>query len=468
MHLFTSVLLSVFFTISSAWSAEFYSVPKDCESLLNAAKVVGNSKSNQDALKSVVDWSAIQEHMLSLGYPSRIVEEKLKQIEWYDADALQLIRDSLKQKNWQWGATLSETDSRRIGKQLSYYHNHTDSLSALPFWNSLRGFNAPAAINAYLRNGASSRLGDQEQKVLAQYAPLWLRGPLALENAQLYFKGTDRQDAKIEMRWLLENLPERARTTMVADLKERLERDYKGFPRSPSLQAESALTILSTLPWANLPSKIREDFEVNWIDLKKFPPIVLDNIRHIARGFESAGDCPYMANGHIRSLGLQDCDISGGKNEDLGEAILIRVNGNLVGSLKQTGDPSMIALRNVFDNEGRLVLAIGGVYHLDQDTAENVMKKFKKSKDWIYADLESLQVHPHTFLLNSDSWDNMNLPLLLTLAKKSVSKDEMLKVIFDMSDDYSGSSSKNLHETLHQNVWFKLLEELNRVRRNLE
>lgn len=67
----------------------------------------------------------------------------------------------------------------------------------------------------------------------------------------------------------------------------------------------------------------------------------------------ACGTCPEMARGHFEPF-FKD-------NAGKGTALIL-YQGELIGLLKTTGDPSFLALRDVKNQNGELVLLTGGVY----------------------------------------------------------------------------------------------------------
>ena len=82
-----------------------------------------------------------------------------------------------------------------------------------------------------------------------------------------------------------------------------------------------------------------------------------------------------------------------------GAVVLIYVRGVLVGSLKMTGEKSIIGLRTICDSEGKHPMVLGGAYaaNLDViDLAEQASKENKGEK-WASLYLDNLHIYPLRF-----------------------------------------------------------------------
>jgi hypothetical protein len=127
----------------------------------------------------------------------------------------------------------------------------------------------------------------------------------------------------------------------------------------------------------------------------------------------------------------------------------------------------MIALRNVVDSEGKLILAIGGVYHINYDTADTLESvKVKNGQLWKVAKLDQLYLHPSTFLFNENTWDDLNFVPILKAMRRQLPNENLLDILFEFAEDQSLDKQKQLELT--STTWPLLIEKLDLVRQQLE
>lgn len=118
------------------------------------------------------------------------------------------------------------------------------------------------------------------------------------------------------------------------------------------------------------------------------------------------GQCAFMMMGHRGSL------IEGEKRifptTRYGRAILIRLNGKIIGSVKGSTDPSFLALRNVRSAKtSQNILWAGGVYQTDSTLAKLVRIQLENFEDdFPVIDVKSITLKPLTFLNTQVSTDN--------------------------------------------------------------
>ncbi len=140
-------------------------------------------------------------------------------------------------------------------------------------------------------------------------------------------------------------------------------------PESPTLQALAVRVVDSprvlgvSSRWSDLPQEAQLRFNENWrLDTHNeamvWPESRLLTYRQKqqmlkAEELQLCGNCPEMARGHFLPF-------MPGRNGQ--GTSLIFYQGELIGLLKTTGDPSFMALRDVVNSAGDLVLVTGGVY----------------------------------------------------------------------------------------------------------
>ena len=109
-----------------------------------------------------------------------------------------------------------------------------------------------------------------------------------------------------------------------------------------------------------------------------------------------ADDCPATDGGHLATVldVVRDEEMIGRH----GDAVLLSVRGVLLGSIKMTGHRSMLALRSVRDEQGKLPLVVGGVYVPRQELAAQAEAAFEEQGKWAHLELDELAVRPLRFL----------------------------------------------------------------------
>lgn len=403
-----------------------------------------------------VDWTQFRKNLSDMGYPVHIINEKQRSIHFDETDALAHFRDQMEKPNWKWGDPLSDSDYEKIADD--------DLVERLGFLALIPGFDAAKFVNALFRGRQSNFYGysgydDSEAKPFLWWSHLWLKGPLALRNAEALFEKDKSAGAA---GWLLKWLEGEDRAKFGKTVMAALEKAFKtgDFARNHD-EAQFLLQVVTHIPGEFRPANIKRAIDEEWLSIKRFRPIKLPAVKSCLFGYEHAGNCQYMTSGHIKSLGLGG---RGREGDDWKNSVIIRVRGKVVGSLKLTGDPSMIALRNVTDEQGNLVLVIGGVYFLPKDLVEKLRNLTAgKENRWRGADLAELNVTPSTFLLNSNSWSDLNFADLIRISKNRLTKDELITFMESFHENVELNDPE-----LGAKTWPELLIKLNNVRRLLE
>lgn len=443
------VLLAFISPNSALATPEFIAVPESCATILRAY-----------AGTTSIDWTDIVENMKRLGYPEHIAKTKLQNIRFDAAQALEIIRAALEKEKWQFGQRLSSKDAEAIGIELANWYANT-FLETLPFWAAIPHFRLQQTVYSYMQH---TDLDDEEQLALMQFAPLWLKGRLGLQNAKLFLQASsvDSDEQYLDLTWLTKHLPAAAGRQISNQFRAELNATFNRNKAFTARGAQIHLQLATIIPWSKLTTEMREVLQ-KWINLRKYQPLRTNSIQLISRGFESAGDCEYMANGHIESLGLdRNCKESDRNSRDFRRNVFIKVNGHVVGSLKRVGNPSMIALRNVVDEDGRLVLAMGGVYHV----AKDIYDKLSSRNNWEQVEVDSLQIHPKAFMLNVTAWSEINISKLVRMISADLSRDELVDLLDKAID--GDLTTDNAEAALHEKLWQGLLAKLNQLRLDLE
>ena len=469
--------LCLLFTVN-VYAVHYESVPKACEQVLRGLdkryKVI-------EPLNETIDWSPIKESMHAIGYPQHIISRKLKDMEWDPDMARTTLRIYSGNKYWQWGEELEPKAFRNLGagrvqtqdyelaSKSHYYADHV--VASLPYWYSIKGFDAAEFVYAYLlqREKDGSNVGEDEVKYLLQYAPLWISGPHALLNAKRFY--THLED-KMNATLIAKYLSRRQQAQFFKFVRAQVSKDHATEIDESSYEdyAMRDIRFTSVLPWRKLPASVRSTMADEWgVDLKTYPPIRMDSIHMIGNNsYQDAGNCEMMTNGHMNSLGLHldpNCKNEIGQ-EEWKESVLIRVNGTLVGSLKLVGDPSMLALRNVMDSSGRLVLAMGGVYHIEKDLYYEIANKRRNANGrWRSVNVDSLGVHPHSYMLNDNAWTDTNKYQMIKVLGDDISREELVSIIREMirgDDDFLTDGE------VDQRVKHHTLKAIDRIRQKLD
>lgn len=438
----------------------FRSVPKECQRLLLS------QSEQKDYLKPEVDWTELYEELRKLGYPEEIANQKIlgsvTHQETIFAEFKVKIQTQSKNANWQLGDKIPVAAIRSMVRNEG--DNFLQSIPELPYLASVKNIDVALIINEFLKfkSESDTLLDSQEVKRLVMSAPLWLRGPKAIENAKLFFLNSKEDE---EVAWVYTALPKELREVYAKSLKRNHPQMFDFYSSIENLEDEvREIRLLSSLPWKNLPASTREGFELNYLDFKKYPPLKTDSIESITYGYEAAGSCQMMSNGHINCLNLIKSKKQKDKKASWKNAVFIRVKGQIVGEMKLEGDPSMIALRNVIDSEGRVIMAIGGVYHLGKDFHDIALVTKRNAKGFRVVDFDSLQVHPHSFLMNNNAWSGVSNFVLFALALNQVPKQDIL----DLLQEFDPQNDKGMSQDAFGNVRFGLVELLDQTRRYVE
>jgi hypothetical protein len=420
-------------------------------------------------------WRGFYENLRLLGYPDKVITEKRKElIENWPSVSQNLVRNrsvgynstyfpygqlgylasspndsQSDEKDWYpiMGLTLAQIENLKTRPSVVLGH--------LGYWANIKGFNATAFVEMHLRHGSVTQ---SDLKNLMYWSHVWVGGIRApakfIRRLLAHFKSTEHF---VPYSWLTRTfkLPERSIRKIYTDYLLGLRKSVKKDQMPVYL-----LQILSNIPLHAIPKPIQDDLH-SWIDLLQYPPIQMNSVHFCNSGYKETGDCEYMTNGHLSSLGIFE------KSKDDKKNVFIMVDGLVVGSFKRTGDPSMIALRNVVDSEGKLILAIGGVYHINYDTADTLESvKVKNGQLWKVAKLDQLYLHPSTFLFNENTWDDLNFVPILKAMRRQLPNENLLDILFEFAEDQSLDKQKQLELT--STTWPLLIEKLDLVRQQLE
>ncbi len=467
----------LFFSFN-VYAVQYVGVPGACEQVLRG---LDSRYKTIEPLNTKVDWSAVKENMQSIGYPKHIVREKLTDIDWDASLARTTIRIYAEDKNWQWGDEIAPKVMRNLGfgnlpttepdLLTKSYYGSEQVIASLPYWFSIQGFDTAEFVYAYLlryeRSGSS--ISEDEMKALLQYAPLWISGPRALINAKRFYS---QLEDKMNATLIAKFLSRRQQVKFFKYLRTQVSQDHAAEIDESSYEdyAMRDIRFTSVLPWRKLPERVRSSLSEDWgVDLRKYPAVRIDSIHMIGNNsYQDAGNCEMMTNGHMNSLGLH---LDPGCRSDIGseewkESVLIRVNGTLVGSLKLVGDPSMLALRNVMDSNGRLVLAMGGVYHIEKNLYREIVNKRRNANGrWRSVNVDTLGVHPHSYMLNDNAWTDTNKYQMIKVLGDDISREELVSIIREM---IRGDDNFLTDGDVDQRVKHHTMRAIDRIRQQLD
>lgn len=372
----------------------------------------GDGNSN-DSQAINVDWDAFRKNATLLGLNSDQIEEKITQFRYLTASS---AIETLRSFHVEIGAKRKQLRVRDY-KALSEFLGDLDQIG---LYASLEGIDKGRLFTSVAKdaNGA----GKVEAFLL--WAHLWLDGPDGMSVAKTLWSNTK----SLKLAWLVF---QRVKGPAREEFGTMVRNDLAAMSNSNQIfnyddEFEATLKLAHYIPKEFLPSNLIEDIYGRWINIKEFPPLEISAVSNCLIGFEDAGNCEYMTNGHFGTLGLT-FEQSG----DHRNSILIFVGGHLIGSFKLTGDPSMIGLRNVVDKKGNLLVAIGGVYRLPVALVESLRNVTIDQSEWSAVNLSELALNPSTFLLNDNAFSDTNSKDFINLGREHFSKDELIDYILN-------------------------------------
>jgi hypothetical protein len=118
-------------------------------------------------------------------------------------------------------------------------------------------------------------------------------------------------------------------------------------------------------------------------------PVMTDAIR-LRKILSRPGNCEEMQRTHNITFFRKG-------NWD-GALVLIYLKGQLIGTLKLEGDPSMLALRHVQNSNGDTLLVTGGIYGIDKENLSRARRAAEHQGRWARLDLTWLRVGPVGYL----------------------------------------------------------------------
>jgi hypothetical protein len=364
--------LLLVFILTALTPAATFGAGLSCEDLLNL-------KSHLIDLQIVDVDTKIEEGLKSADDPELLIQlEKLSR-----------TRDKSELVNW---LSSRPRGRNQIGlTRLPYLAKMTPNLDWLPIILS-----------------DTSIVSEWEYKSLVEWAPLWMNSPQSDAIQAAMLKGISQSDfltmgnqghgyfsrACLVMTWLFEH----ARGTdgekaVKKSIVQWLSWHLDSLAALPPIEASKWVpNMISVLPYADFPPKLRKQFEKNWLNFEENKPIVLDFAMKPSIQYCGTGACPVMFQTHLSSMSN-------------GRRVLIWLNGNLIGSLKTEANTSFLSFRNVFDFQGRLILATGGVYQLTNSTFNEILARVGNLDGLLNerVDLQTFSARPLSFLVNNET-----------------------------------------------------------------
>lgn len=279
---------------------------------------------------------------------------------------------------------------------------------------------SPFSINVegLLKHTLRSPVSNHMAKSLMQYLGLW-HPKTSTSTHQKIFNKMNFDDLSFrKVHYYLMLYADRI-LKYFSDQPEITNKVFNFIRRSP----EIVLPLVSVLPPEQIPNKPLQQKIKRWLafDGKE---ITLDEIVTHRYLHPYCGDCSIMEATHDNTLLNKD---SKGYYGDYGNAGLIYVNDILIGSLKFSGEKSMVSLRTIKDPEGRYPLVLGGVYALSgevRNAAETVHREAGSYFSKLH--LEKLAVRPLRFL---GSYDKDGFSSNREFARKLKKKREQLEIV---------------------------------------
>lgn len=392
-----------------------------------------------------VDWAALRKNAEMLGMNSDQIDQKMTELRYLTATDLTDAMRSYGIEIRQTGAQLKVRDYKVLSESIT-------ETQQLGIYASIAGVDRDRFFAAVAKNIND---GDKVDGFML-WSHLWLEGANGLSIAKTVWSNTK----SLKLAWLIfQRFEGDARNEFGAIVRKDLEAAANaGQLSNYDDDFETKLKLAHYIPKMFLPDSLSEEIYSHWVDIKSYPPLVATALTSCLVGYEDAGTCEYMTNGHFTTLGLSIEDSSDSRNN-----ILMFVKGQLIGSFKLTGDPSMIGLRNVVDKKGNLIVAIGGVYRLPVTLVGKLRSASVSQTEWSAVNLSELPINPSTFLLNDNAFSDTNSKDLIHMGREHFSKDELIDYILN-----DGSLDGLMNADKRQMLVPLLMRALDQKRKQLE
>ncbi|MEO0336744.1 MAG: hypothetical protein AAF202_10130, partial [Pseudomonadota bacterium] len=430
----------------SAQAIKFRAVPGECKAALK--ETLGKKTD------IVVDWSDLRAHIVALGYSQEIAEEKLEDLQM-SSDAIEQVFQKVyprRKRPWKFKGQISKQEMAKLLKTPPNRLQHDMVFSSLPLWAAIPGFK----VDQFVKHIILSNVSIEEHSInsLIMFSPLWLSPK---DNNELVSNLLERRrsgPSMEQMAVLVAQLkPKAANRTLRSRAARRFAKAF-GSANDP----ERSLRFASAFPVERMTKgRQRELFAHIGIDLEKYPPITMKSVSTIHCAARDAGDCEDMTLGHLGTLFDKEWD-------EYGERTIISVRGKVVGSVKFTGDQSFLALRNVVDEQGRLVLAMGGVYQISNKVLVRIEEEnsYDRNATEKIFNVNWLGVRPHTFLMNGETFSHQNLKLWLQLGMSHLSREELGELLLKSVDDEDIGEQLDEMRARFRDVYLAAIDDLRR------
>jgi len=244
-----------------------------------------------------------------------------------------------------------------------------ETIEALPFLATRR----PLQFDAYeiaMQISRSREYGHKQVDHFLRSYPAWRDEVTSEEGEEMIAaleEGTNHQKKRIFSQYLS------VIQDLVSEGSEILDSIYSEFTNDSSKVRATASTPVERLPpdLNSVPNRVKEE------------AVQIDDIFPRLRGIKGARDCERLESRHYNTLIAE---------EPTKDIFLLRVDGQLVGSWKEEGQNSILALRDV-ENNGRYPLRKGWTYK----STWNLWKQRYEAEEkdsWKVLDVDELPVDP--------------------------------------------------------------------------
>ncbi|MBX3021446.1 MAG: hypothetical protein KF799_07175 [Bdellovibrionales bacterium] len=354
----------------------------------------------------------IYENLRALGHEHRSLEEFLLQQNSLAETVWKRLPD--KSKNH---ALAIEDFSYYQRQRLQYRYDYhglelTDLIRLLPFLTA-KGLIEPDRLVNHLLKTVPGLNAFFIRGPYMRTISLWSKGPLGEENLRLVLNHAKSVQLRLLERFSQD--PKALRQAYIARILREIdehELPHDAFIdsdlRSVYNTAHPYLEILSNLPLAEIPPLIMQKISTTWLDLETYPAITMPQVQYMEMGARHYGNCPIRRLTHVESLIYPFTQSPDQKSywQGCGKLAAVIVDGKMVGSIKfvsEDAEFSFLATRNVLDQNGYLVLAMGGVYALKRNLADTTERSWRTTGKPLFMPLflPDLKVQPTDFLFNS-------------------------------------------------------------------
>lgn len=241
-------------------------------------------------------------------------------------------------------------------------------------------------------------------------------------------------------------------------------RQLEKIPAAAPFMSYYDLALLSQIPYARIPGDIRAKLRTNWgVDLNQYPPLNTSDVQVVTgRVCKVAGTCPDMWKIFgLSLLSYRDATSSSwpafsiydlSRDGYAGRVLLVYLSNVLVGAVKFEGDTSFIGLKNVMDQNGRLVIALGGVYWISKELYAHYVATEDGIGVWQKALVTTLDVSPRTFLMNHAAIEHGTVSIQSRISNRN----------------FSETNLASLPPAERTQLWHALIRELDTIRQTFD